>query len=243
MKPPSLTSIIFLSLTLESSAFAPKPSTRVPVVAVNQLSRLDDARVGQSVRLYAEGGGNPFQTLLGGFLKPKEVEPVEPEKPKIPDFVADPSYSLAIIFAIYGLLPILTGSIFGVIFGGLNVLFASLLAVQATRLRFSFDSSSFELKEVNAGGAGLVDSGENVVVGGANRWTYESFVNWDFFPSVDLPILVYFKETQTPQDKWNEGPGQIDDIGGGQIHFFPAICNCKQLEEQFKIRGCAKVDP
>ena len=91
MKPPSLTSIIFLSLTLESSAFAPKPSTRVPVVAVNQLSRLDDARVGQSVRLYAEGGGNPFQTLLGGFLKPKEVEPVEPEKPKIPDFVADPS--------------------------------------------------------------------------------------------------------------------------------------------------------
>ena len=112
---------------------------------------------------------------------------------------SNPGYSLAIIFAIYGLLPILTGSIFGVIFGGLNVLFASLLAVQATRLRFSFDSSSFELKEVNAGGAGLVDSGENVVVGGANRWTYESFVNWDFFPSVDLPILVYFKETQTPQ--------------------------------------------
>ena len=28
---------------------------------------------------------------------------------------------------------------------------------------------------------------------------YDSFVNWDFFPSVQLPILVYFKETQTPK--------------------------------------------
>jgi len=28
---------------------------------------------------------------------------------------------------------------------------------------------------------------------------YDSFVNWDFFPSIQLPILVYFKETQTPK--------------------------------------------
>ena len=45
-------------------------------------------------------------------------------------------------------------------------------------------------------------------MGGANRWKYDSFVNWEFFPSVDLPILVYFKETQTPQDQWDVGPGQ-----------------------------------
>ena len=31
------------------------------------------------------------------------------------------------------------------------------------------------------------------------RGRYDSFVNWEFFPSVDVPILVYFKETQTPQ--------------------------------------------
>jgi len=35
-------------------------------------------------------------------------------------------------------------------------------------------------------------------VGGENKWKYKSFVNWKFFPSEDLPILVYFKETQTP---------------------------------------------
>ena len=45
-------------------------------------------------------------------------------------------------------------------------------------------------------------------MGGANRWKYDSFVNWEFFPSVDLPVLVYFKETQTPQDQWDVGPGQ-----------------------------------
>lgn len=28
---------------------------------------------------------------------------------------------------------------------------------------------------------------------------YDSFVNWDFFPCIQLPILVYFKETQTPK--------------------------------------------
>ena len=44
------------------------------------------------------------------------------------------------------------------------------------------------------------------------------------------------------QDKWNEGPGQFDEVGGGQIHFFPAIANCKELKEQFEIRGCKKIE-
>ena len=52
-------------------------------------------------------------------------------------------------------------------------------------------------------------------VGGENRWAYSSFKNWRFFPGRDVlapietplgavkpfPFLVYFKETQTPQDK------------------------------------------
>ena len=67
---------------------------------------------------------------------------------------------------------------------------------------FVFDETSFELKNVDLGASdedALTESGENFVVGGANRWTYDSFVNWDFFPSVDYPVLVYFKESQTPQ--------------------------------------------
>ena len=51
-------------------------------------------------------------------------------------------------------------------------------------------------KDLFGGGDDLGDTGENFAVGGANRWKYGSFVNWEFFPSADLPILVYFKETQ-----------------------------------------------
>ena len=40
------------------------------------------------------------------------------------------------------------------------------------------------------------------------RGRYDSFVNWEFFPSVDVPILVYFKETQTPEESWGVGPGE-----------------------------------
>ena len=40
------------------------------------------------------------------------------------------------------------------------------------------------------------------------RGRYDTFVNWEFFPSVDVPILVYFKETQTPEESWGVGPGE-----------------------------------
>ncbi len=36
-----------------------------------------------------------------------------------------------------------------------------------------------------------------IQVGGRNRWAYDTFTNWEFYPSPQLPILVYFKETQT----------------------------------------------
>ena len=95
-------------------------------------------------------------------------------------------------------------SVWGILQGGLYLLFATFLAIQAKRIRFVFDETSFELKTTSliassSGEEVLEDSGENVVVGGANRWTYDSFVNWDFFPSEKFPILVYFKETQTPE--------------------------------------------
>lgn len=99
---------------------------------------------------------------------------------------------------------------------------------------------------MKANGASL---GENVVVGGENRWPYTSFVNYDFFPSEQVPILVYFKETQTPQEMWAVGPGELangpDAIARGavpgQVHFFPAIANAKALKAGFKSHGCAKI--
>jgi len=91
--------------------------------------------------------------------------------------------------------------------------------------------------------------GENFAVGGENKWKYKSFVNWKFFPSEDLPILVYFKETQTPSDKWDVGPGKwansekaiANGAVAGQVHFFPCISSAEFLKEQFISRGCAKL--
>ncbi|ERN03763.1 hypothetical protein AMTR_s00078p00073300 [Amborella trichopoda] len=87
-----------------------------------------------------------------------------------------------------------------------------LLLFQTTRVRFVFDEEALEVKI----GDQLQESGENVFVGGKNRWKYSTFVNWElWWPN--FPILVYFKEMQTKPE--------------GQVHFFPVIFNGKQIYE------------
>ncbi|KAK3001464.1 hypothetical protein RJ639_020564 [Escallonia herrerae] len=82
--------------------------------------------------------------------------------------------------------------------------------MRTTRVRFVFDGEALEVKV----GEELEEAGENVFVGGKNRWKYSKFVNWElWWPN--FPILVYFKETQTKPE--------------GQVHFFPVIFNGKQL--------------
>jgi len=140
------------------------------------------------------------------------------------------------------------------LYGGFFTLFGIFIAVQTLRVRFVFDEEAFEVKAVDISEvfnpeAALQNSGENFAVGGENRWKYDSFVNWEFFPSEDLPILVYFKETQTPSDKWDVGPGKwanseeakAKGAVPGQVHFFPCIASAANLKEQFITRGCAKL--
>ena len=237
----------------QSNAFA--PSTSKNTISGEATSRCNKSF--SALGMAAESSSNNPLDFLSGLLPKQNSEPVV-EKPKIPDVVVDSDFTLSFVFGALGIFIILTspdktcvpGSLFcpptiwGVVQGGLNILFASFLAVQAKRIRFVFDETSFELKNVDIGASTeevLKESGENFVVGGANRWDYDKFVNYDFFPSATYPILVYFKETQTPEEKWDEGPGQWDTNGGGQVHFFPAIANVKQLKEQFEIRGCGKV--
>lgn len=125
------------------------------------------------------------------------------------------------------------------IFGGAALLFtvfAAFLTFQTTTLRFTFDDDSFALGRSN--GSSL---GENVVVGGENKWAYKSFVNYDFLPSKNFPILVYFRETQTPAENREEVPLVVDNLDG-QVHFFPAIANSQQLEKGFLSHGCAHLE-
>lgn len=180
---------------------------------------------------------NPFGFVQGLLSQQKGTAVAERNStPAIPDCVVDSDYTLAAVFGAVGLGTFLVGNVFTFVLGGLLILLATLFAVQASRIRFVFDQDAFELKNTSGGDdkqEQLKDSGENFVVGGANRWAYKSFINWEFFPKGSpIPILVYFKENQTIKP---------DGSNDGQIHFFPAIANCKQLEEQFELRGCAKI--
>jgi hypothetical protein len=123
------------------------------------------------------------------------------------------------------------------LFGGVALiftLFAAFLAFQTTTLRFTFDETSFSL--VSSDGSSI---GDNIKVGGENRWAYSAFQNWAFLPSEDLPILVYFRETQTPVENRAEAPIVVDNLEG-QAHFFPSISNAQKLKEGFLAHGCKK---
>ena len=111
----------------------------------------------------------------------------------------DSSYNLAagcaVIGTVCGVLENFKGPT-GKLFGGGAIaftVFAAFIAFQTTTLRFQFDDTNFSL--VKADGS---SNGKNIVVGGENSWKYNTFVNYDFLPSEEFPILVYFKETQTP---------------------------------------------
>jgi len=192
-------------------------------------------------------------SFFDGLFQQRKAAPVVEEKPKLPDVVIESDFKLSAIFIVAGLL-LDTIPWIQLTLGPLVTLLGALFLYQTFRLRFVFDSEAFELKSAIADPENLSETGENIVVGGKNRWTYDSFVNYDFFPKswIDQPqgpILVYFKETQTPMDKWNDGPGAkanspealAKGAKPGQVHFFPAICNAKQIRAEFERRGCAKI--
>ncbi|KAL2979073.1 hypothetical protein AAZX31_13G151600 [Glycine max] len=135
-------------------------------------------------------------SLLG-----RKVKSVKSRETVIPE----PDYRIPIVLLAGGL--VYTDNLVPAVSVGLLGL---LLLFQTTRVRFVFDDEALEVKI----GEQLQESGENVFVGGKNRWKYSTFVNWEFWWP-NFPILVYFKESQTKPE--------------GQIHFFPIIFNGKQL--------------
>lgn len=190
-------------LASRSLAFAPQARTVVPSFQLNAAKSSGEVKTGD--------GGTKKSSPFFNFSPMTKKEP----KSQIPDFVADPDYTVAYVFAIAAAAVFASNHELSGILGGLFLSYAAgLFAVQATRLRVVFDKDSLEFKKVVSavGSKELKDAGNNFVVGGANRWAYKSFVNWDFYPSEAFPLLVYFKETQTPKK----------DGTVGQIHFFPA---------------------
>lgn len=206
-----------------------------------------------------------FKGVFGG----KKPQPRPTRAKAEPPVVIREDYTLAAIFVALGTALFYAGSsvplpYVGLLLEGpgvLGLLLGALFAVQASRIRFVFDDEAFELKMApkslpgdDDAPDGLQASGENILVGGANRWPYRAFVNWAFFPDGWLeaglpPILVYFKENQTPESEWDAGPGALANSAEkvaqgavrGQVHFFPVLCDAKQMAQQFEKRGCRQL--
>jgi len=52
-----------------------------------------------------------------------------------------------------------------------------------------------------------------------------------------FPVICYFKETETPEWKWDRWFAAFDSYGRGQPHFFPGICNARQFKSEMEKRG------
>jgi Protein of unknown function (DUF3119) len=206
-----------------------------------------------SSRLQANFFDNLFSKTTAVF-----AQKAPPPKKKIlpPPVVIDRDYRVAVVFLAAGLLldfiPYMQ-FLLGIPLTLLGLLFL----VQTYRVRFVFDEENNLSIRI---GDELKESGENVVVGGANVWSCDTIVNYDFFPKgwidntfpLDIPILVYFKETQTDASMWDQaGPGKTANdpakiaagtAVAGQVHFFPAVCNAQQIRNEFVKRQCGKIE-
>jgi len=166
----------------------------------------------------------------------------------VASLVVPEDYKVSLSFVALGLVVIFVPWLLG----GFSLVLGLFLVFQTLRIRFVFDDDAFEVKTKpldDLFSSGLTETGDNFAVGGENRWSYSSFVNYDFFPSEALPVLVYFKETQTPEDKWDVGPGKwangeealAKGAAKGQVHFFPCIAKADVLKENFVAKGCKKL--
>ena len=107
-----------------------------------------------------------------------------------------------------------------------HLLLGGFLSFQASRVRFRFSETDLDVVFIQPGDtderaaidAKTETSGDNKLQGGgANKWSFESVQNWEFwFPG--FPVLVYYKENQTKEE--------------GQPHFFPIIMDGKKLYEE-----------
>ncbi len=129
-------------------------------------------------------------------------------------------------------------SIIGVSGGLFHLLFAALLGVQTRRVRCVFEKDAFEFYNLKGPGLQRLEiKPDNYVAGTRNRWKYDSIINYGFFPSEQFPVICYFKETETPEWKWNRWFAAFDSYQNGQPHFFPGICNVQQFKAEMEKRG------
>jgi Protein of unknown function (DUF3119) len=255
----SLQLLLPVLLLSQATAFVPVQQQHHDggAFAVRQRQRVSTTRSSSSSSSRLQQANNNFFDNLFSKTTLPFAQKAPPKKKQLPPpVVIDRDYRVAVVFLVTGLLLDLIPYV-QFLLGIPLTLLGLLFLVQTYRVRFVFDEENNLSIRI---GDELKESGENVVVGGANVWNCDTIVNYDFFPKgwidntfpLDIPILVYFKETQTDASMWDQaGPGKTanDPVKiaagtavAGQVHFFPAVCNAQQIRNEFVKRQCGKIE-
>ncbi|GAX24760.1 hypothetical protein FisN_4Hu318 [Fistulifera solaris] len=235
MKP--CTAASFLLFTGSAMAFSPNriaPLSTTQLAVSNSLLPNSDP-YDKAIPRKGEHQTKPVATYTPSWM----------ERLTMPNVMIEPDYFLTIGVAL--LCPLIIWyhpsytegpSIIGVSGGLFHLLFAALLGVQTRRVRCVFEKDAFEFYNLKGPGLQRLEiKPDNYVAGTRNRWKYDSIINYGFFPSEQFPVICYFKETETPEWKWNRWFAAFDSYQNGQPHFFPGICNVQQFKAEMEKRG------
>ncbi len=157
----------------------------VLVTLVAAVSNTDAFGVGHSISRVNPSLHNGVRSsnapVIGGVVASTSSSALHmASEPAGEEIVIEKDFRLSAIFLGGGLLmdqiPFLQVTI-----GPIVTLLGILFLVQTFRLNFVCDDTTFSLQDTSQEEASV---GENIVVGGENRWTYDSFVNYDFFPGM-----------------------------------------------------------
>lgn len=183
--------------------------------------RFSRRRGGVVVATSQSDGPDNRESLVDTGDADSNVEIIPPDSTRIPETDAlDPesgsvtipaTFNLAAAFLLIGGASTYAGN--GWVVLGLPVsAIGVLLAVQTFRIRFLFGPTRISVANRKS------DGSLDIIRG----WEYERITNWEMWWK-GLPVLAYFKE----KESYN---------GRGSVHFFPMLCDGKQLVEQFRQR-------
>ncbi len=177
MMKVSLLAVALTATTTCTHAFVVKPATK------HTISTKSTGMIAKQQQQQQEMGRRRrptthLQSFLTELFSPKAKAPV---RPVFDPVVIDPDFRVAALFLTVGValdfVPYAQLTV-----GPLVTLLGVLFLVQTFRIRFVFDEEgAFELK-TSTNEDDLGDSGENRIVGGANRWDTETIIKYDFFP-------------------------------------------------------------
>ncbi|MED6134359.1 hypothetical protein PIB30_036311 [Stylosanthes scabra] len=166
----------------------PQNSHKGPTISIIRSTRDPDHIYTDLVRIYLlnNRSHHGYIKRRSALLQPSSLAPpVTPEVPKPlklgrrvksrtrETVIPEPDYRIPIVLlGIASGLAYTENLVAAVPVGLLGIL----LLVQTTRVKFVFDDEALEIRI----GDQLEELGENVFVGGKNRWKYSTFVNWAY---------------------------------------------------------------